>query len=342
VHRLQRLVLTGAFGMLLAYALGSVGFFGGVTRHDAPTGWVFFDLVAYLALVVAMGINTKAVRPSLARVREVAVKPRNQRRARLIMLPVFIGIAVVFGFAFAFAPGHGLSRALFFIVLYAAMFVIMQVILAPLLVIALRAKPLPAPTAARLRRLADDMGVKVHDVRGFEGRDQKVANAVQVGLLPRLRYVLVSDYLIDNVSDDELDAVVAHEFGHIRGRHVALKLLAVLACWIGFGALYLALRPDGTISAVLTFVPLIIAMPVGLMLVNGLLGVRLEQRADDAAAAQVGAPALTAALRRLAELNHTKRDTSRAWAVVTQPPGLDDRVARLRKRSTAGAPAVVG
>lgn len=335
VHGLQRVALTGGLVMLVLYAAGTVLLIGAVaSRHGkhGGVGWLALALAGYLALVVALVAVGRAVRPSLARVRDVPVKPRNRRRAMLLMLPVYCVIGIVYGLAFAFAPRNGVSRVVVFIVLYAAVLVTMQTVLAPLLAVALRSRRLPDGTAARLRALADRMGVRVRDIRAFEGREQKVANALQAGVLPGLRYVLVSDYLIDNVGDRELDAVVAHEFGHVRGRHLALKLVAVLAVWIGLELIYLGLRgAGGSGTVVVLLFLLIIAMPLALLLVNGLLGVRLERRADDAAVRAVGAPELAAALEKLAELNHTKRNTGRGWAIVTQHPGLDDRIARLRQ-----------
>jgi STE24 endopeptidase len=342
VHRLQRLALIGSFGMLLIYALGVAALIGVFTHDDdTPVGWLVVALVAELALIAALPMLGRAVRGSLARVRDVPVKLPHRKRALLITVPVILLMAVVFGAAFAFAPDSGLGRAASFLALYAGMLVVMQLVLVPLLFVKQRGRPLPEAMLERLDRLASDMGVQTPKLRGFAGREQKVANAVQIGLLPGLRYVAVSDYLIDNMSEREVDAVVAHEFGHVRGRHLLLKFGAVLACWISFGALFLALRPGGSASAAFSFVPLVVGMPIGMLLVNGLLGVRLEQRADDAAAATVGADALTSALCRLGELNDTKGDTGRAWAVVTQHPGLDDRIARLRQRSDVAQPARV-
>lgn len=50
----------------------------------------------------------------------------------------------------------------------------------------------------------------------------QLANAAVIGVLPRLRLVLVSDVVLRAFPTAELDAVVRHEAGHIRGRH---------ACW---------------------------------------------------------------------------------------------------------------
>ena len=38
--------------------------------------------------------------------------------------------------------------------------------------------------------------------------------------------IVVSDYLVQDLSNEELDAVLWHELGHIRGRHRLLKSIA--------------------------------------------------------------------------------------------------------------------
>lgn len=343
VHRLQRLAVAGLFAMTLAYLAGLGGFVALTTRADEIAhAWLVVALVAVITLFVALPMIGRTVRPALARVRDVPVKSRQRRRARLILLPVWLCVGAVFGGATAFAPDHGATRSAFFVGLYATVLLLVQLVLGPLLIVAVRARPLSAPMTERLARLARDMDVKVPKLRSFDGTEQKVANALQAGMLPGLRYVLVSDYLTDNASPDELDAVVAHEFGHLRGRHLLIKLGGVLLGWIFFAALYLAIGGyQGSSSVVLAFVPLLVGMFVGQLLVNGLIGVRLEKRADDAALTAVGAEPLIAALERLSQLNDTKRNTGRGWALLTQHPGLDDRIARLRDRADAAVPAGV-
>jgi Zn-dependent protease with chaperone function len=56
-----------------------------------------------------------------------------------------------------------------------------------------------------------------------------IANAAVVGVLPWVRYVLLSDALLDHLSDIELEAVMAHEIAHIRRRHMLWMGAFVLA-----------------------------------------------------------------------------------------------------------------
>ena len=64
-----------------------------------------------------------------------------------------------------------------------------------------------------------------------------VANAAVMGLLPPVRYVLLSDALIENMPDEQIEAVFAHEAGHVRHHHILFLVLFVL----GAGATGLSL-----------------------------------------------------------------------------------------------------
>jgi Zn-dependent protease with chaperone function len=58
----------------------------------------------------------------------------------------------------------------------------------------------------------------------FEGR---VITAAVLGIVPGLRYVMVTPALLENLSLDELDAVMAHEIGHIKKKHMLLFLFII-------------------------------------------------------------------------------------------------------------------
>ena len=58
----------------------------------------------------------------------------------------------------------------------------------------------------------------------FEGR---VITAGVMGIIPGLRYVMITPALLEHLSLDELDAVMAHEIGHIRRKHMLLYLFII-------------------------------------------------------------------------------------------------------------------
>jgi Zn-dependent protease with chaperone function len=59
----------------------------------------------------------------------------------------------------------------------------------------------------------------------FQGR---MLTAGIMGLVPRYRYILVTDALMEALTVEELEAVMAHEMGHAKYRHMLLYLLFIL------------------------------------------------------------------------------------------------------------------
>lgn len=62
----------------------------------------------------------------------------------------------------------------------------------------------------------------------FEGR---VLTAGVMGIVPGLRYILITPALIETMSISELEAVMAHEIGHVKKRHLLLYVMLIS----GFG-----------------------------------------------------------------------------------------------------------
>jgi len=108
----------------------------------------------------------------------------------------------------------------------------------PVLIIPLFYKCIPLENTElkeRLLKLSKGCGVGVKDV--FEihlSKDTKKANAAVAGL-GKNRRILLGDTLLDNFSDEEIEAVFAHELGHIRLWHtwkiLGFGSIASLACF---------------------------------------------------------------------------------------------------------------
>jgi len=91
-----------------------------------------------------------------------------------------------------------------------------------------RATRLPAgPLRERLEAAAARLGIATGDILVWHTGGRTV-NAAVAGFLPRLRYVFLTDGLLTHFTDDEIEAVFAHEAGHIRGRHMLLRLLLIV------------------------------------------------------------------------------------------------------------------
>lgn len=55
-----------------------------------------------------------------------------------------------------------------------------------------------------------------------------VGNAAVMGVLPRIRYVLLSDLLLESMTDRQIEAVFAHELGHVVYRHTVWFVVLVI------------------------------------------------------------------------------------------------------------------
>lgn len=56
-----------------------------------------------------------------------------------------------------------------------------------------------------------------------------VANAAVMGLFKPMRYVMLSDALIENMSDEQIEAVFGHEAGHVRHHHIIFLVMFIFA-----------------------------------------------------------------------------------------------------------------
>ncbi|REK30237.1 MAG: hypothetical protein DWQ42_02365 [Planctomycetota bacterium] len=78
------------------------------------------------------------------------------------------------------------------------------------------------------------LGVGIRDILVWKTH-RMITNAAVAGFVPRLRYVFLSDGLLGQLRREEIASIYAHELGHIRGRHLPLRVAAALlpvAVWI--------------------------------------------------------------------------------------------------------------
>ncbi len=92
-----------------------------------------------------------------------------------------------------------------------------------------RTRPLaPGPLRDRLEAAAARAGMRAREILVWH-TDGRVVNAAVAGCLPRLRYVFLTDGLLARLEDEEIEAVFGHEIGHVRHRHLLLRVLAMIA-----------------------------------------------------------------------------------------------------------------
>lgn len=198
-------------------------------------------------------------------------------------------------------------------------FQVLMLVLAPVLILPRFNKFTPLPDGSlkdRLMNLATRTQFRAHSIEVMDGsKRSRHANAFFTGL-GRFRKIVLFDTLISQLGEEELEAVLAHEIGHFRLRHIP-KLFAGSAVMTlaGFAALaWLAGQPwffhafgfqTLTIPvAFLLFALLSDAATFWFTPLSHMLSRRFEYQADAFAAKAMGNPEpLVAALRKLYEKN---------------------------------------
>ncbi len=222
--------------------------------------------------------------------------------------------------------------------------------LAPLVIIPLFFKYTPLKDEAqrsRIRHLAEAMGVRILDVYeiNFSAKSLK-ANAALVGW-GKSRRVLLADTLRQNYTDEEIDAVLAHEFAHQRLRHIP-KLLAMQAaltlavCYLIFVTSDTAMVWFGIKSlwdaAVIPLVTLYFgAASLIMQPLTNWLSRRMEAHADRMAVQTTGNQgAFVSLMEKLAAQNLSVRNPHPVIKIIFYDhPPVDERIAAVQKLSSA-------
>ena len=83
----------------------------------------------------------------------------------------------------------------------------------------------------KLQRLTERSGMKYRDIGVWQTGSLSIANAAVAGIISRNRKVFITDTLLHNFPDEQIETIVAHEIGHIRHRHLLISTLLVL-CYL--------------------------------------------------------------------------------------------------------------
>lgn len=193
----------------------------------------------------------------------------------------------------------------------------------------------------------------------FEGR---MLTAGIMGIVPRYRYILVTEGLMSLLPVEELKAVMAHEMAHARYKHLLFYVLFLLGfVAISFGLFdvffyVLASQPffletfkSGNSEAGKLFhlsmaVPVLITMLVYFRFVMGFFMRSFERQADLSAAVTMGHPGPVArSLERIAEVSGKIRDlpswhhfSIRERVECLERAGADPGVVKRHNRFVAG------
>jgi STE24 endopeptidase len=208
-------------------------------------------------------------------------------------------------------------------------------------------KPLPpGPLRDRLIDTARRLGFRYSNVLVWDTRNL-VANAMVTGFVPWIRYIVLTDRLINDLDPDEIEAVFGHEIGHIKHHHLPFYLAFILTSFILLGALWgwagnlftidqivaclehfsIGDREEieETLPVISKFVKLALVAAYTLVLFS-FISRRCERQADLFGAKTVSTDAFISALEKVADINGIGR-TRFSWL----HPSIAQRVDFLRE-----------
>jgi STE24 endopeptidase len=97
----------------------------------------------------------------------------------------------------------------------------------------LHTEPLPdGPLRRKLEALCRRTRMRYRDILVWRTHNN-LGNAAVMGILPQMRYILLSDLLLETMSDEQVEAVFAHEVGHVIHRHMAWYVVFFLIVFLG-------------------------------------------------------------------------------------------------------------
>lgn len=197
--------------------------------------WPLLDeLVALAPPIAAIGACWWAAHPmervlrggSLSRGRFVSTELRNQ--LGLIGGPALLAIGAAEAATMLASAWFGEGSTAEMLAAPAAVVAVM--LAAPsLMVRILDTEPMPdGPSLEVLERVLADNGVRMSRILVWRTGGVMLNGAV-VGFVPAARYLLLTDAVIERMPIESLRAIVAHEVGHVKRRHVPWMLLTTLA-----------------------------------------------------------------------------------------------------------------
>jgi STE24 endopeptidase len=193
------------------------------------------------------------------------------------------------------------------------------------------------PLRDRLLAMCRTQRVKVSELLVWRTQGAMINGAV-MGLIPRLRYILLTDALLEHLPPDQVEAVTAHEIGHVKRRHIlwliASGIGSLTIIGVGIQLLMEVARPGVSASVVGQSVGSVVSLAAAFV-VFGFVSRRFEWQADAFAVQHMSGlepgrtgvlvtpeavGAMRGALESVARLNHIprRRFTWRHGSIATR------------------------
>jgi Zn-dependent protease with chaperone function len=268
-------------------------------------------------------------------------------RSKLVFLIPFSIMLLIFVIYWVFVPGGNvysvpLTYATTIIIIFAVA-IIMPRIYGSLL----RKERIGNPELSKsIQDLANRMGIKgkIEGAYQVPIKGLKVVNAAQLGFGRRHGRI----YLIGNIEEvltkNEVEAVVAHEFAHMKSHHILKLSVILLALIMGFYALFTLMTftilysfllflsgiSDEVLFASIVLLDFIAPLVLAYLVILKLRRI-FELEADKIAALSTNPKYLSKSLVKLADYNFIPRKFSWIIGAFMSHPSITDRVDRLEE-----------
>lgn len=149
-----------------------------------------------------------------------------------------IGFPILLLFLYALISFGDLWWLPFSILMFVISVVLAQIVPVIILPIFYKVTPLEMDELKdKIIALAKDTGMKIDNVFKFDmSKNTKKANAAFTGL-GKTKRIILGDTLLENFTTDEIETVLAHEFGHYKYRHITKNI--VISTFTSFLTFYL-------------------------------------------------------------------------------------------------------
>ena len=282
----------------------------------------------------------------------------DNKRNTVLIMAVFVAIIGAIGWVVSYAYGN--TSVAYVVVICAVVYAFLQYFIATKLSVAMTgARQIEKRDNPRLYRIVENLAIttgmqtpKIYII------DDPAPNAFATGRDPRHAIVAATTGLLDMMSDSELEAVMAHEMGHVQNYDIRVGMIAFgLVSAIGFlSDIVLRMfifgddKEDNSPIVMIIGLVLVILAPIVAAVVQMAVSRQREFLADATSAMTTRNPdAMVSALEKLRQGGRPMRHQNTASAHLffsnplkpgffnklfsTHPP-LEDRIARLRENAS--------
>lgn len=191
----------------------------------------------------------------------------------------------------------------------------------------------------RIEAFARRQNIKYRDILIWNVHDDRTANAGVTGLTSRSRYIFITKALLDNFDIDEIETIIAHEFGHIKYKHMLVYLVLSGVYMLFYASVYTrisamleGIKLNNILSSLIWAISTLIAFLFYFILIFRYVSRSFERQADIYAVSVTGkADSFKSALIKLASINYIPSSTPRFAELLKTHPSVPHRIQVIDK-----------